>query len=70
MKTRIEQGSGHVTITCSKALAQAIGVAVVSTYEDWDENDNVEEANHATRFGKALESGQQFEEEEPSDASS
>lgn len=66
MKTRVEQGSDHVTITCSKGVAYNIGAALVSTSEDYDSFDLP--SKHINKIGSALERYENFEEEEPSRA--
>lgn len=75
MKTRIEHGSTHVTLICSPAMANAIGSAIVAASDEIEEDystftpQRFKENQHFLRIGRALEEGQQFEEEEPSDAS-
>ena len=63
MKTRVEQGLDHVTITCSPAFANALGSAIVASVDSWDSRN--QEEDFFIRVGIALESGNDFEEDEP-----
>lgn len=64
MKTRIEFGSDHVQIICSKELAKAIGTALEIAYEEHEDMEPVE-LDYLWRINKALQDGTNFEEEEP-----
>jgi len=66
MKTRIEFGSDHVSIICSRTVANFIGSALHIACEDWNPDDELaSQATHAFNMGTALNQGDNFEEEEP-----
>lgn len=65
MKTRIEFGSDHVTITCSRTTAEMIGGGLIISSEGNDDPENRPMMEHLFAMGSALERADNFEEEEP-----